>query len=117
MKGDEEWTLARLEALAKLMDSAFVLPGTKFRFGLDAIVGLVPGIGDAISGAISSYLIWEARRLGASRLLIARMAGNVFDASFRGNMRNVALLRQHLERKTNLRVVDAEVEVGPRQAA
>lgn len=132
MKGDEEWTLARLEALAKLMDSAFVLPGTKFRFGLDAIVGLVPGIGDAISGAISSYLIWEARRLAASRLLIARMAGNtlfdtllgsipiagdVFDASFRGNMRNVALLRQHLENKTNLRVVDAEVEVGSRQAA
>ena len=107
-------SLARLEALAKLMDGAFVVPGTEIRLGLDAIIGLIPGIGDAISAAISSYLIWEARKLGISKWLIARMvantaidavigaipvAGDVFDIMFRANQKNLALLRKHLERK------------------
>lgn len=107
-------SLARLEALARLMDGAFVIPGTNIRVGLDAIIGVVPGIGDAISGVISSYLIWEARKLGVSRWTLARMAGNtlldttvgaiplagdVFDVMFRANMKNMALLRRHLERK------------------
>ena len=58
-------SVARLEGLARLMDGAFVLPGTNIRLGLDVIIGLVPVAGDVISGVISSYLIWEARQLGA----------------------------------------------------
>jgi hypothetical protein len=109
-----EQSLERLEALAKLMDSSFFVPGTSIRMGLDGIIGLVPVVGDLISGAISSYLIWEARRLGASRWVIGRMAantlidttigaipivGDAFDVVFRTNIRNLTLLRKHLARK------------------
>lgn len=106
-------SLARLEALAKLMDAMFVIPGTNVRMGLDGLVGLIPGIGDVVSGLVSSYLIWEARQLGAPKWVIARMVGNtlldtiigavpiagdVFDVMFRANLKNMALLRKHLEK-------------------
>lgn len=109
-----EESVARLELLARAMDSAIVIPGTDIRFGLDAVVGLVPGVGDAISAAVSSYLIWEAKKLGAPKWLIARMVGNTlldatvgaipvlgdaFDVAFRANVKNMALLRRHLARK------------------
>jgi hypothetical protein len=71
-------SMARLEALALLMDGAFVLPGTTIRFGLDGIIGLVPVVGDMIAGLVSTYLIWEARQLGAPTWLIARMLANAF---------------------------------------
>lgn len=105
--------LARLETLATLMDAALVIPGTNVRIGFDALIGLVPGIGDLASAAISGFIIVEARRLGAPRWLLARMAGNVavdavggaipivgdlFDVAFRANLKNVRLLRRHLER-------------------
>lgn len=115
MNGDtEEQALQRLEALAKLMDTAFAIPGTNVRFGLDGVIGLVPGVGDVIAGLVSSYLIWEARRLGVSKWILGRMmantlldttigaiplAGDVFDVMFRANVKNMALLRRHLERK------------------
>jgi len=106
--------LVRLEALARIMDSAVTLPGTKVAMGFDALLGLIPVIGDAISGAISAYIIWEARRLGASRWLLTRMAtntcidtvlgsipvvGDVFDVAYKANRKNVALLRTHIEKK------------------
>src|SRR5262245_21189984 len=106
-------SVARLEALAKLMDGAFVLPGTNIRVGLDGLIGLIPVAGDVISGLISSYLIWEARQLGAPKWLIARMMaytlldtvfgavpllGDAFDVMFRANMKNMALLRRHVEK-------------------
>jgi hypothetical protein len=105
--------IARLDALATLLDTAFVVPGTEIRFGLDALIGLVPGIGDAITTAISLYIVNEARALGAPRLLVARMIANValdgvvgavplvgdaFDVAFRANRRNMALLRGHLDK-------------------
>ena len=111
--GGTEDSVTRLEALARLMDGTFVIPGTNFRLGLDAIIGLVPVAGDVISGVISSYLIWEARRLGAPRWLIARMmantfldttfgaipvVGDAFDVLFRGNMKNMALLRRYMDK-------------------
>src|SRR5260221_10596705 len=74
--GEFDESFARIEALAKLLDSAIRIPGTNVVMGIDAVLGLVPVIGDAISGAIASYIIWEARRLGAPRWLIARMAMN-----------------------------------------
>jgi Domain of unknown function (DUF4112) len=111
---ETQHSLARLEALAKLMDSSFNVPGTNIRMGLDGIIGLVPIAGDLISGMISSYVIWEARRLGASRWVIGRMMtntlidtvfgavpilGDAFDVLFRTNIRNLALLKKHLARK------------------
>jgi hypothetical protein len=108
-----EQRIARIDALATLMDTAFLIPGTQVRFGLDAMIGLVPGIGDAITTAMSLYIVNEARALGAPPLLIARMIGNValdgvvgivplvgdiFDVAFRANRRNMALLRAHLDK-------------------
>jgi hypothetical protein len=69
--------IARIDALASLLDSAFLIPGTNIRFGFDALIGLVPGIGDALTTLISLYIVREARALGAPRLLIARMIANV----------------------------------------
>jgi hypothetical protein len=109
-----EQSVARLEALARLMDGVFAIPGTNIRVGLDAVVGFVPVAGDVVSGVISAYLIWEARQLGAPSWLIARMLtntlvdttlgavpvlGDAFDVMFRANMKNMALLRRHLEKK------------------
>jgi len=106
-----EQSVARLEAVAKVMDGVLTVPGTNIRLGVDALIGLVPGIGDVISGVISSYLIWEARKLGAPRWLIGRMMantlldttvgaipilGDAFDVMFRANMKNMALLRRHM---------------------
>lgn len=113
-----EASLRRLEQLAHLMDTAFVLPGINRRVGLDAVIGLVPVIGDIAGVAIASYIVYEAKRLGAPRWLVLRMMGNValdgvvgavpvagdlLDAAFKANRRNVRLLRKHLERKGTLR--------------
>ncbi len=76
--------LARLDALATLLDTAFILPGTNVRFGFDAIIGLVPGIGDAITTAISLYIVHEARQLGAPLHVIMRMLANVAVDGFVG---------------------------------
>ena len=107
-------SLYRLEAMARLMDSAFAIPGTNIRMGLDGLIGLVPVAGDLIASVISSYLIWEARKLGAPRWLIGRMLMNVaidtlvgsvpllgdaFDIMFRANLKNMALLKKYLARK------------------
>jgi uncharacterized protein DUF4112 len=130
--GGPEESVARLEAVGRLMDGAFVLPGTNIRLGLDAIIGLVPVAGDVISGLVSSYLIWEARQLGAPRWLIARMmantfldttlgviplVGDAFDLMFRANMKNMALLRRHMEKRgltrtAGLVIEDEAVRVG-----
>jgi hypothetical protein len=108
-----EQRIARIDALATLMDTAFLVPGTQVRFGLDGLIGLVPGIGDAITTVISLYIVNEARALGAPPWLIARMianvaldgvvgavplVGDVFDVAFRANRRNMALLRAHLDK-------------------
>ena len=107
--------IARLDGLATLLDTAFVIPGTNIRFGIDAMMGLVPGIGDAITTAMSLYIVHEARQLGAPRHLIARMLANValdgvvgavpflgdaFDVMWRANRRNMTLLRKHLENES-----------------
>jgi hypothetical protein len=105
--------IARIDALATLLDTAFMLPGINVRFGLDALIGFVPGIGDAITTAMSLWIVHEAHQLGAPGHVIARMLGNValdsvvgavplvgdaFDVAFRANRRNMALLRAHLDK-------------------
>lgn len=108
--------LERVEAdplgalLAKFMDTAFVIPGTKIRFGFDALIGLFPGVGDAVGALISSVLIAQAARMGVPKIIVARMAGNVllnsiigaipilgdvFSVFFKSNVRNHELLKQH----------------------
>jgi len=103
----------RLQRVAWLLDAAFRIPGTQQRFGLDAIIGLIPGVGDALGALLSTYIIVEAARRGASVWMVTRMLGNVavetligaipllgdlFDVVFKANMRNLALLGDTLER-------------------
>jgi hypothetical protein len=105
--------LDRLDMLATVFDTALIIPGTNIRFGAEAVLRLIPGIGDIAASALSFYLLYEASRLGVPKLLLARMAANVilegavgavpvagdaFDIYFRANRRNVALLRQYFNR-------------------
>ena len=107
-----------LRALSRLLDSAFVIPGTRYRFGLDALIGLVPGLGDAVSAVFSSYLVLQASRLGAPRSVVTRMIANValdtlvgwvpilgdlFDVAWKSNVRNMALLEEHLQQPSAAR--------------
>jgi hypothetical protein len=109
-----EQRLARLDAVAKLLDIAFILPGTNIRYGIDGIIGLIPVVGDIIATALSLWLVREARALGAPWHVTARMLGNVavqgvigtvpvagdaFDVLFRANMRNARLLRRWMDKQ------------------
>ena len=103
----------RMEAVANLLDTAFQIPGTRQRIGIDAFIGLIPGIGDIATTLMSTYVIWEARNLGVSRFALYRMIGNLaihatvgaiplggdlFDSFFRVNQRNMRIVRAHLDR-------------------
>jgi len=103
-----------IERLADLLDTRWVIPGANWRFGLDALIGLVPGIGDLVTTGLGAYIIYRARDLGAPSWLIARMVGNlaidgvigaaplvgdIFDVAFRSNAKNVRLLMRHLEKE------------------
>lgn len=107
-------TRGRLDALARLLDSAVRVPGTNVRFGADALLNLIPGVGILTSKGMSAYLIWEARRLGVPVSTLLRMMGNVGvdfvisaiplvgwvgDVFYRSNLRNMDLLRDHLDKK------------------
>lgn len=98
--------------MSRLLDNAFTVPGTRFRFGLDALIGLVPGLGDAVSAVFSGYLILQASRLGAPKSVVSRMVANVavdtvvgwvpllgdlFDVAWKSNVKNMALLEDHLQ--------------------
>lgn len=102
----------RLETLARFLDSAVRVPGTNIRFGADALLNLIPGVGTLTSKGMSAYLIWEARRLGVPMSTLLRMVGNVGldflisaiplvgwvgDVFYRSNLRNMDLLREHLD--------------------
>jgi hypothetical protein len=106
-------TRARLDTLARFLDSVIRVPGTNTRFGADALLNLVPGVGTLTSKSMSAYLIWEARRLGVPSSILLRMIGNVGidfvismipivgwvgDVFYRSNLRNMVLLRNHLDR-------------------
>jgi hypothetical protein len=102
----------RLRSLARLLDSAWGIPGTSYRFGIDAIVGLVPGIGDIIGALFSVLIVFQAARLGTPSSTLFRMMSNIgldtivgeipllgdlFDVGWQANNRNMALLDQHLK--------------------
>lgn len=103
----------RIEGLEKLLENSFTVPVINRPIGLDAIAGLVPGIGDAITAAMGLYLVWEARNLGMPKWKLWRMAGNVgidsligavpvagdlFDFLYRSNSRNLRIIRKHLDK-------------------
>ena len=111
--GDALSVRRRIEALEKLLERSLVIPGTNRPVGLDAIAGLVPGIGDALTAVMGLYLVWEARNLGLPKWQIWRMLGNVgvdtalgaiplagdiFDFLFRSNSRNLKIVKRHLDR-------------------
>ena len=107
--------LARLRRLAWLIDGAFGLPGTRFRFGLNSVIGLLPVGGDAVLGALSLYIIYEAAKLGLPKHKLGRMLANVgievlggsvpivgdlFDMALKANLRNLAIIEDHLRGST-----------------
>ncbi len=107
---DADERLRWVERVARLMDSQFRLPGTRFRFGLDPLLGLLPVVGDVSSTVVSVALLMTMMRHGASGAVVVRMAlnilidtvvgaipilGNIFDFAYKSNERNVALLRRH----------------------
>jgi hypothetical protein len=103
----------RVEAMEKLLERMFVVPGLNRPIGLDVILDLIPGIGDLVGTALGAWIVWEARNLGMSKWQITRMAGNVGidtllglipwvgaipDFFFRSNSRNLKIIRDHLDR-------------------
>ena len=103
----------RVEAMEKVLERSFTLPGINRPVGLDAVVGLVPVAGDLVAAALGLYLVWEARNLGMSKFKLARMvanvgfdtllgavpvAGDLFDFLFRSNTRNIKMIHRHLDK-------------------
>ena len=109
---DDSWpSFVAVSRLAYWLDAGIRIPGTNLRFGLDPILGLIPGAGDAAGAVLAGWILVEAIRLGASRATVTRIAGNValdaivgavpllgdiFDFAWKANLRNVALLEHHL---------------------
>ena len=124
----DEWQAReRLQKLAWLLDSSVPVPGTRFTIGLEALIGLVPVLGDLVGVLLSSYIVSEAARLGVGKSILARMtfnvvveglagmvpvAGDLFDAAWKANQRNVALLNEYLEQPRRATVASRKFIAG-----
>jgi uncharacterized protein DUF4112 len=116
-KTEQSWSpqttarLKRVRLLSRLLDEQFRIPGTTYRVGLDGLLGLIPGVGDVAGALLSSYILYEAIRLGAPRTLLLRMVanigidtvvgavpvvGDIFDIAWKTNKKNAALLHAYL---------------------
>ena len=104
--------LSKLRRVSRVLDSAVSIPGTKISFGLDPILGLLPGGGDTITGGIAAYIVVEAARMGVPREILWKMVGNIlidsfagtvpvvgdlFDVGWKANVMNIELLEKHLD--------------------
>ena len=113
MARDPQSIRQRVELMEMVLERALVLPGTTHRIGLDAIIGLIPIVGDVIAAAMGAWIVWEARNLGMSRWQLTRMSANVgidtligavpligdlFDLAFRSNSRNLKIIKTHLDK-------------------
>jgi Domain of unknown function (DUF4112) len=111
----------RLRRLSNLLDNAIPIPGTSYRVGIDPILGLLPGGGDTLAGALGAYIIVEAARMGLPRQVVGKMVGNIildslvgivpvlgdfFDVGWKANVRNITLLEKHLHITPNKRKSD-----------
>jgi len=107
----DEARLKRVRLLSRLLDEQFRIPGMKHRIGLDGLLGLIPGIGDAAGALLSTYILYEAIRLGVPRTVVLRMianigidtlggaipiVGDIFDMAWKANKKNAALLHAYL---------------------
>jgi len=115
----------RIEAMERLLERLFTLPGTNYRFGLDVLLDVIPVVGDVIAAAMGAWIVWEARNLGMSKWHIARMSGNVGidfllgaipwigaipDFFFRSNTRNLRIVRRWLDKHhPETRVIEGQV--------
>ena len=120
---DPQSVRVRIEALEKVLERAFVIPGTKIPFGLDSIIGLVPVLGDVVTAVMGAYMVWEARNLGMSKWQLVRMTANVgvdtalgaipllgdaFDLVWRSNSKNLRIIKKHLDKHhPGTRLIDA----------
>jgi hypothetical protein len=114
----------RVEAMERVLERLFVIPGTKQKVGLDVILDLVPIVGDIAAAGLGAYIVWEAKNLGMSKSQVARMAGNVGfdwllglipwvgaipDFFFRSNSRNLRIIKRHLDKHhPETAIVDAQ---------
>lgn len=113
MGTDPQSIRVRVEAMEKLLERSFTIPGTKIPFGLDTIVGFVPVVGDLVTAAMGAYIVWEARNLGMSRWQLIRMSANIgvdtaigaiplvgdlFDFVWRSNSKNLRIIHKHLDK-------------------
>lgn len=111
---DRTAIISEFERVSHLLDSRWRIPGTGIRFGIDPLLGLVPGLGDVATGLVSAYIVLMAKRLGLPNHVMARMVGNValdvvvgsipllgsvFDLFYKANRRNFRLLQEHVERE------------------
>ncbi len=109
---DIQRRLQRLTRLARFLDTAFKIPGTRFRVGFDGLIGMIPGAGDLVTAGLAAYIVIEAWRMGVSKPILAKMVGNVlldavlgaipivgdaFDFIWKANARNVDLLNQSID--------------------
>jgi hypothetical protein len=116
-----------LHQLARLLDAAVRIPGTNIRFGLDALLGLIPGAGDIAGGVLSSFIIVQAAKAGAPGAVLARMVmnvavdsiagavpilGDLFDVGWKSNLRNAELLERYVERPQATRAASRWAVVG-----
>ena len=103
----------RIEAMERLLERSFTIPGINLPVGLDAVAGLIPVVGDLLAAGLGAYVIWEASNLGLPKWKLWRMAGNVafdsaigavpvagdvFDVLFRSNTRNLRIVKRHLDK-------------------
>ncbi|PIX67668.1 MAG: DUF4112 domain-containing protein [Sphingomonadales bacterium CG_4_10_14_3_um_filter_58_15] len=110
---DPQAVRTRVEAMEKMLERAFVIPGINRPIGVDSIVGLVPVVGDIVTALMSAYIVFEARNLGMSKLQLTRMAanvgidtavgaiplfGDVFDFFWRSNSKNLKIIHKHLDK-------------------
>jgi len=113
MSSEPKAVRARIEALERVMEGLFTVPGINRKVGLDVLLDLVPVVGTTAAAAIGTYLAWEARNLGMSKTAVARMAGNIGfdwmlglipwvgaipDLFFRSNTRNLRIIKRHLDK-------------------
>jgi len=107
----DETHLKRIRLLSRLLDEQFRIPGTTYRVGLDGLLGLIPGVGDAAGAILSAYILYEAVRLGTPGTILLRMlanigidtvggvipvVGDIFDVAWKANKKNAALLHTYL---------------------
>lgn len=117
-----EAALRWIRQLTQMLDSNFKVPGTNWTFGWDGLIGLVPGVGDLVTGALSCYVVILARRMGAPKHVIVRMLGNVavdlaagavpvvgdiMDFAWKANRKNLRLLERHLQKQAASRSTNA----------